>query len=96
MLVQLESSSCTNGKYIADLSAAKKMLSEFDNELLAKLYRDSNIARCKTNVVKRDIWRKITEEYCREKNIALIDHKKLSRKWGRMVKAAKKKRSKGA
>ena len=71
-----------------------KMASEFDNALLAKLFRDSNILRCKTNQVKRDKWKKIAQEYCTEKNIALIDHKKLSRKWARLVRAAQKKRSK--
>ena len=70
------------------------MASEYDNELLAKLFRDSNILKCKTNQVKRDKWKKIAEEYCKEKNIELIDHKLLSRKWARLVKAAQKKRSK--
>ena len=71
-----------------------KMPTEFDNELLAKLFRDSDILKCKTNQVKRDKWKKIAEDYCTEKDIALIDHKKLARKWGRLVKVAQKKRSK--
>ena len=49
------------------------IMSEYDNELLAKLYRESNILKCKTNQVKRDKWKKIAEQYCTEKNIELID-----------------------
>ena len=67
------------------------MVSEFDNELLAILIRDSNISKCKTNQVRRDKWKKIAEDYCKAKGIALIDHKKLSRKWARLL----KKRSRG-
>ena len=62
------------------------MVLEFDNELLAILIRDSNISKCKTNQVKRDKWKKIAEDYCKAKGIALIDHKKLSRKWARLLK----------
>ena len=67
------------------------MVLEFDNELLAILIRDSNISKCKTNQVKRDKWKKIAEDYCKVKGIALIEHKKLSRKWARLL----KKRSRG-
>ena len=69
------------------------MMLEFDTQLLAKLFRESDISNCKTNQVKRDRWKRIAEEYSREKNIKLIDHKKLARKWGRLVKAARKRRS---
>ena len=67
---------------------------EYDNELLAQLFQESNILKCKTNRAKRDRWVKLAEKYCREKNIDLIDHTKLQRKWGRLVKAAQKKKSK--
>ena len=64
-----------------------------DKELLAKLYHESKILKCKSNQVKRDKWKKIAEKYSQEKNIPLIDHKTLARKWSRMVTAAQKKRS---
>ena len=66
-----------------------------DIEFLAKLYRESDLAKIKWNHIKKQKWQLIAVNYCNVKNIPLIDYKILSRKWSKSVTSAQKIRSKG-
>ena len=58
---------------------------QIDMEYLAKLYRESDINKIRRNSIKKKKWQEMTVKYCKEKNLPLMDHKILSRKWSKSL-----------
>ena len=64
-----------------------------DMDLLGKLYRVSEISNIKRTDIKKTKWQEIAMQYCSLKNVPLMDHRTLLRKWSKVVTSARKKRA---
>ena len=64
-----------------------------DLELLGKLHRESGISDIKRTDIKKTKWQEIAKRYCSQKNLPLMDHRTLIRKWSKVVTLDRKARA---
>ena len=75
---------------VANLRPTRPASYGIDMELLAKLYQESDMNKIKRNDIKKTKWQEIAVKYCNEKNIPLMSHIILMRKWSKSLTNAKK------